>query len=191
MNKLFCLSLALLCLPLAWSQVEPSASNGDVTTTESEQMVIPPPISVMPYPTEVGSEMRKNFWSGGLIFTAAYNDNVLPGFSPVPISDFTYFIWPTISVQQQTGRKTLSVNYAPGFEFYQKTSALNAINQNADASFQYRVSRRATFNFRDIFQQNSNVFDQPFVFSGTVSGSIQGPTNFVITPYASELTNTE
>ena len=127
MIKLVCVSLALLCIPSAWSQVVPTAAGGEVLTEDSEQMVIPPPISVMPYPTEVGSEMKKNYWSGGMIFTAAYNDNVMPGFAPVPISDFTYFIWPTISVQQQTGRKTLAVTYAPGFEFYQKTSALNAI----------------------------------------------------------------
>ena len=190
MIKLVCLSLALLFIPSAWSQVEPSATGGEVPTGESDQMAIPPPISVTPYPTEVGIQARENYWSGGVIFTSAYNDNVLPGYTPVPISDYTYFIWPTFSVRQQTPRHTLSATYAPGFEFYQKATALNAVNQNADGSFQYRISRRATFNLHDSFQQNSNVFDQPFVFSGVVSGTVQGPSSFVIVPYASQLANT-
>lgn len=189
MIKSLCLSLALLFALPAWSQVAPSATGGDVTPTESDQMVIPPPISVIPYPTEVGSEVRTNYWSGGVIFTSAYNDNVMPGYTPVPVSDFTYFLWPTISLRQQKARRTLSVTYAPGFEFYQKTTALNSVNQNADAVFQYRMSPRATLNVRDLFQQNSNVFDQPFVFSGVVSGPVQGPSSFVIAPYANQLMN--
>lgn len=190
MIRLVCLSSVLLFALPAWTQVEPSASGGDVTPGQSEQMLIPPPISVTSYPTEVGSEMRKNYLSAGVNFTSAYNDNVVPGYSPVPVSDFTYFVWPTISLHQQVARHTLSVTYTPGFEFYQKTSALNAVNQNADAGFKYRMSSRATFNLHELFQQNSNAFAQPFAVSGVVSGSIQAPSSFVIAPYANQLMNT-
>ncbi len=189
MIKPVVMSLAILFALPALSQVEPSAVGGEVTPTESEQMVIPPPISVIPYPTELGSEVRTNYISSGLIFTSSYEDNVLPGYTPVPISDYSYYILPTFSLRQQASRHAIALTYTPGFQFYQNATSLNAVDQNAEARIQYRFSRRATLNLRDSFQQNSSAFDQPFVIPGAVSGAIQGATSIVIAPYANQVMN--
>jgi hypothetical protein len=187
--KQICLCLLIAFALPVWSQVEPSATGGETTQEDDVQMLMPPPVSVVAYPTEVGSETRANYLSGGMIFTAGYDDNVAPGYAPVPVSDFTYFIWPTISIKKKTVRQNLSLTYSPGFQFYQSTSALNAVDQNADAGFQYRLSPHATITAHDYFQQNSTVFDQPFAVSGVVSGSSQAATTFIIAPYADQLSN--
>jgi hypothetical protein len=64
-----CLSLVLLGAAPIWSQAIPG---------EEPRMLTPPPVSSEAYPTMIGSEMRSNYLTGGLIFNTAYNDNV-PG----------------------------------------------------------------------------------------------------------------
>ncbi len=103
--KQVCLCMVIAFALPVWSQVEPSATGGEATHEDEVQMLIPPPVSVVAYPTEVGSETRGNYLSGGMIFTAGYDDNVVPGYSPVAVSDFTYSMWPTISIKKETVRQ--------------------------------------------------------------------------------------
>jgi hypothetical protein len=149
-------------------------------------MKIPPPVSGEAYPAVVGSEIRTNYLTGGMNFETAYNDNVLPGFSTSPVSDVTYFIAPTMSISQNTPHHTRVFRYSPGFRLYQHTSELNVVNQNADASFEYRLSPYTAFKLQNTFQQNSNAFNQPNLET-PISGSTQSPTTGIIAPYANSI----
>jgi hypothetical protein len=153
-------------------------------------MLTPPPVSSEAYPTMIGSEMRSNYLTGGLIFNTAYNDNVPGGEGTTPDHDITYSIWPTIRLNLTTPRQQLTLTYAPGFTFYQHTTALNAADQNATFNFQYRISEHTTISLNDSFQQSSNVFSQPNSLSGVaISGSSQSAPIGVLAPYADRLSN--
>ncbi len=178
-----CLSLALLVAMPGWSQVEPSATGPPPSSQDAMQT--PPPVSGEAYPTATGSEARSNYLRAGFSLTTAYLDNVLAG-EGNPVSDVIYTIAPTFTLDQSTARTHRSLNYSPGFTFYQPTSVMNAMNQNATVGFHYRLSPHATISLHESFAQTSNVFDQPY---GGVSGSTQAPTNAVVAPSAEERTN--
>src|SRR5579863_5406909 len=98
------LKFAFLCIALAaatpvWSQVEPSATGGGFDLDDSHMMT-PPPVSQDAYPVLVGSEVRSNYLSGGVVFTAGYVDNLMEGSSTV--ADETYSIFPTVSLDRRT-----------------------------------------------------------------------------------------
>ena len=94
MLKFACLCIALAAAMPLWSQVEPSASGGGFDLDDSHMMT-PPPVSQDAYPVVIGTEMRSNYLSGGLVFTTAYVDNLVGGDSPT--SDEMYSVFPTIS----------------------------------------------------------------------------------------------
>jgi hypothetical protein len=187
------LKFALLWFALAagaplWSQVEPSASGGDLDLGDSHMMT-PPPVSQDSYPSAVGSEARSNFLSGGVLFTAAYVDNLMEGNSAVP--DETYYIFPTIGFDRRTARQSESISYSPGFELYQHTSQLNGISQNGFAGYRYHLSPYASINLGDSFQQNYNLFNQGNPFSaGGISGAAGSPDSAQVAPFENQLTNT-
>lgn len=182
----FCLALAA-STPL-WSQVEPSATGGG-GGLDDERMMTPPPVSTDAYPAVVGSEQRSNYLSGGLVFTAAYMDNLMLVNNSGPISDETYTILPTIGLERQTPRDGESLHYSSGFSLYQNTSELNSVSQNASAGYRYHLSPYAVISINDTFQQNYNLYNQgnPFM-SGGVSGSPSSP-NALISPLANQLGN--
>jgi len=179
-----CLSLAFVVAMPVWSQVEPSATGP--SPSSEENMQTPPPVSGEAYPTATGSEARSNYLRAGLAVNTAYDDNVLGGNSTTPVGDITYSIMPTIALDQTISRLHQTLTYSPGFTLYQRTSGLNAMNQNATVGFQYRLSPHARISLHDSFVQTSNVFEQPY---GGVSGSTQSPTEAVVAPYADQLSN--
>ena len=73
-----------------------------------------------------------------MTFTGAYTDNVLGSVGGPPVSDVSYSISPFIALDETTTRLHWILTYAPGFTFYQKTSARNEADQNASINFQYR-----------------------------------------------------
>ena len=112
------------------------------------------------------------------------------GPNSVPVSDVSYSVWPTIALDQTTTRLHWTLNYAPGFTFYQHTSSRNEADQNAAVNFQYRLSPHVTFSAVDSFQKSSNVFNQPDLGSaGAVSGGAQAANLSVIAPVADRLSN--
>ena len=116
------------------------------------------------------------------------SDATAPGSTPV--SDVSYSVWPTLALDETTTRLHWTLNYAPGFTFYQRTSARNEQDQNASINFQYRLSPHVTFSAVDTFQKSSNVFNQPDLGSaGAVSGGAQGGNFSVIAPIADRLNN--
>ena len=195
--KQICVGLLLLPAASLWSQEDstprqatPAYSAGD--SPSEDRMVAPPPVSGQSYPVATGSQERSNYLRAGVTFLTAYSDNVLgsTGTDATPVSDVSYSVWPTIALDQTTTRLHWTLNYAPGFTFYQRTSARNEADQNASIDFQYRLSPHVTFSATDGFQKTSNVFNQPDLASaGAVSGGAQGADSPIIGPLSDQLHN--
>jgi hypothetical protein len=195
------MGLILLPAPGLWSQVDatpkpPLSSNNSTNNVDenlnSDPMPAPPPVSGQSYPVVPTSQERSNFLRGGVTFMSAYNDNVLGSTGPnsAPVSDVSYSVFPTITLDETTTRLRWILNYAPGFTFYQRVSSRNEQDQNASINFQYRVSPHVTFSASDNFQKSSNVFNQPDLASaGAVSGGAQGSDLGVIAPITDQLHN--
>lgn len=191
MSRLLCTCFLLIAATTVWSQVEPSATGGPVSLDDT-RMMTPPPVSGDAYPVIVGlEEARSNYLSGGMVFTAAYIDNLMAGGSNGAAADETYSFLPTISLDRTTTRQGESLNYSSGFTLYQNTSQLNGVSQNAAGAYRYSFSPYLAIVVRDSYQQNYNLYNQgnPFVVGG-VSGT-PGPSNTVlIAPLANQLGNT-
>jgi hypothetical protein len=183
------LSVVLWTVPV-WSQLESIPFEIPSRPSDEDRMLTPPPVSGEDYPTTVGSQARSNYLAAGLTFVGAYDDNVIVGNGTTPIDDGIYSILPTIALNRITPRQQLTLQFSPGFTFYQNTSELNAAYQTAALSFQYRLSQHATISLSDSFQKSSNVFDQLHpLLGGTPSGSTQPSHAEVVAPYANQLNN--
>ncbi len=198
LSKLCCAGLVLLGLSPLWAQVEqstplqpqPAGIAPVEEVVDQDGMLVPPPVSGATFPSAPASAERSNYLRGGFVFTGAYSDNVLGGRTAGPVSDQSYSLAPTVELDKTTSRTALQLSYAPGFTFYQHTSALNESDQNAAINFQYRITEHLTFTARDSFQKSSNVLNQPNL--SAVGGVQQGPdsANFsIIAPLADRLSN--
>jgi hypothetical protein len=184
------LSLVLLSTTPVWSQIGSIPFETAARPSDEDRMLTPPPLTGEAYPTTVGSQARSNYLAAGLTFVGAYSDNVIVGSGTTPIGDGIYSILPAISLNQTTPRQQLTLQFSPGFTFYQNTSALNEANQTAALNFQYRMSQHTTISFIDSFQKSSNVFDQlPPLSGGPPSGLTQSSQAEVVAPYANQLSN--
>ena len=177
---------AFLCFLLAFAahpycQTAPGAAAGGGT-----QMQTPPMISGESYSTEVESEERSNYLSGGINFQAAYNDNVLGFSTGKPVSDVSYSIFPFISLNQSTARQRRVFSYSPGFIFYHPTIALNEATQNVTGSYRYRLTPHITVSASESFQKSSSAFSQS---ESALEGPTTGPAQGVIAPFAEMLSN--
>ena len=189
MLRIAVFSLALVLVLPCCGQVEPSASGGPVGLDDTHMMT-PPPVSSESYPTSFGSESQSDFLAAGVIFTSAYVDNLMIGETTSAVSDVTYAILPTVNLKRKTPRQVQSLVYNSGFTFYQHTSDLNAINQNAEAQYQFHPSAYSTIAIQDSFSQNSNAFNQNNPNAGgSVSGSPQSSSPLIIVPFQKQLAN--
>lgn len=189
MLRSVCLVFAMsLCSTPLWCQVEPSATGGSGSASDDSYMTMPPPVSGSFYRSFLGSH-RENYLSYGVGTSASYDDNIWAG-SGTPLSGETYTIYPAVALETSTGRTNASLNYSPGFTFYEPLSALNQVTQNLTADFGYKLSPRTSLSGQDVFSQNSSLFSQPETFAGsTVSGSSESTAPIVIFPYGSQLTD--
>jgi len=191
LTRVFVGIILLAACPL-WAQDATSGGAEAAATGPSSEgaMLTPAPISGQGYSMGFTSETRSNYLRGGLVFSSAYNSDATTGTNGQPISDVSYSIWPTISLDQTRSRLHWVLNYSPGFTFYQKTSSLNQADQNLGVTLSYRLSPHVTLSLRDSFQQTSNVLNQPNSdLSNPVSGGVFVPNNSVIAPIAETLTN--
>ncbi len=183
MFKRVCFSLPLALALRAFSQTGQGAVVGGGT-----QMQTPPMVSGESYPTEVGSEARSNYLSGGINFQTAYDDNVPGASTSKPVSDVSYSIFPSITLNQSTARQRRIFTYSPGFTFYHPTSALNEATQSVTGSYQYRLTPHITLFANESFQKTSNVFSQAEAgFGEPIVGSTQ--SQGVIAPFANMISN--
>src|SRR5580700_5572747 len=167
----FFLGALLLAGVPAWSQdggqsatPAPAVAGpmGDIPAKDDAgRMLTPPPVSGQTYPLSFTSEERSNYLRGGVTFNTAYSDNVLGATSASPVSDLSYSGWPTLALDETTSRLHAVLTYAPGFTFYERTSAFNEADQNLSLALQYRLSPHVTVSLRDSLQKSSNVFNQP------------------------------
>jgi len=198
--ELTCVLVVALTMGHAWAQGDTtlpprqpapalSGIDNNVEITD-DRMTTPPAVSGQAYPIALSTQERSNYLSGGLSFTSAYSDNVLGAVNGTPVSDVSYSIAPTIALDETTSRMHTVLSYAPGFTFYQRTSARNEADHNASIQFAYRLSPHVTFSANDSFRKSSSVFNQPnFGSDGPVSGGAEGPNFSVIAPIASQLSN--
>ena len=185
-----CLSLALFTAMPVWSQVETSTTEATTSPASEAPMKTPPPVSGSAYPITVGSETRSNYLYAGVILNTAYNDNVLAGTTTNPVSDISYSIRPTITLDQTTLRLHDTLTYSPGFTFYRRTTSLNEADQALAWNFQYRLSPHMTVSLQDSFRKSSNVFNQFYPLSGgSISGSAQSSLVPVVAPITDQLNN--
>jgi hypothetical protein len=192
--------IARICLPLllapfvaipAISQVEPSATGGDTPTLNGAQMLTPPPVSGLQYPSTSGEETQSNYLDWGIAVNAAYTDNILPGVGLKPISDETYSILPSVNLNRTTPRQLATLSYSPTILFYGHTSTLDAVDHNASLIFQGRPSPHTAVSLQDFYVRTSNVFSGQYPFTqGGLTGSTVVPVPAVIAPYADQQTDT-
>lgn len=185
-----CLGIALMVAAPACCQVAPAATGNAPEAEDDAPMQTPPPVSGDAFPTATGSETRSNYLRGGVNVETAYDDNMLSSEGTHPIGDTILSIRPRIELDQKTARLHQTLTYDPGFTFYQHTSSYNEADENASANIQYRVSQHTSVHLRESFQDSSNVFDQPFAYSGGAGAGLpQAPPDGAIAPFADRLNN--
>jgi hypothetical protein len=190
MSARITLLLVLAVTMTAWSQVEPSATGGTPASLDDAQMMMPPPVSGIPYPNQTTVEAASSSFTTAVAVHGAYVDNILPSLTATPVNDFTYSILPTLELQSTASRQEARLSYSPSFIFYKTTSALDAVDHNATATYQYRISPQFAFSLQNYFVKTSNVFDQSTIFTQPgVPGSTQLPVTTIIAPYAEQLTD--
>jgi hypothetical protein len=184
-------SISLLAAgPVCAQETSSGAPPAAISPGGGDAMATPAPVSGEGYSMGFTSETRSNYLRGGLVFGSAYDDNVFAGANGKAVSDETYSIWPTISLDQTRSRLHWVFNYGPGFTFYQKTSGRNEADQNLSADLKYRLSPHVTLSLQDSFQKTSNILNQPNQdFAQPVSGGVFVPNDSVIAPVADVLRN--
>jgi hypothetical protein len=199
-SKTFLFGLLLAALP-AFPQDNtsatpvPAVSNPAVsvpanTDQGEDRMLTPPPVSGQAYPLSAPAEGRSNYIRGGVTGNASYSDNVLGSASGTPISDISYSVWPTISLDETTTRLHTVLSYAPGFTFYEKVTSRNEADQNVSLTGQYRISPHVTVSVAETFQKSSDIYNQPDQgLAVGVSGSAQSVNNSIVAPLADRLSN--
>jgi hypothetical protein len=184
--------LILACLSAipVWAQVAPSATGNDNTTDDSTEMTTPPPVSSQSYPTEVGVENQSNFFRGEIAISTSYIDNLYAGNGSAAISETTFAIQPTVSYDRSIPRQHISLTYKPGFSYYQPTTALNEIDQNVNAVYQFHIAPHVVLNATDTFEKSSTSYGlQDSVDGSSVSGSSPSVTPGIVAPFAERETN--
>ena len=193
MRLRFYFVVILLAVSPLWAQL--ATSGAEVAATGpgpgGNPMLTPAPISGEGYAMGFSSETRANYLRGGLVFGSAYDDGAAVSANGQPVSDASYSLWPTISLDQTRSRFHWAFSYSPGFTFYQKTSSRNEADQNLALDSKFRLSPHVTLSLRDSLQKTSNVLNQSSSdLSQPVSGAVFVPNDSVIAPVADMLRNT-
>jgi hypothetical protein len=178
------ITMMLIALPLR-AQVESSgaqpAATGMVETTD-DRMVTPMPVGIGGYSLAFATETaRTNYVKGGMTFGTAYDDNILPS-STLGISDVSYSVWPTISLNQSRSRLRWDLSYSPGFTFYQRNSSYNEADHNLTFAVEYRLSPHVTLTVDDSFQKTSNPLNLTIENPNNSNSGVPQRTDTTIVP---------
>ena len=153
------------------------------------RMVTPEPVSIEGYSMNFTSEgERSNYLRGGLTVGSSYSDNVSPS-GGQPISDFSYSVWPFITLDQMRSRLSWNLSYSPGFTFYQKTTAFNESDHNLALALKYRLSPHVTFKAENRFSKTSNFLNQNQNLAAEPATGL-APTVALVVPIADQLRDT-
>jgi hypothetical protein len=189
MFRRVCAVLAVIVAMPVWSQVEPSAAGGYTALDQDARMITPPLVSGATLPLDLELGQRSNYLSGGVTLNSAYIGNVQPGETSAAINDESYSIWPLVTLDQKGPRSSRTLTYSSGFTFYQRTHALDSINQSMDASADYQLGSRVAASLTDSLRQNSNVFNQPLITGGLTSQPAGVENSGPVIPFEEELKN--
>lgn len=182
-----CLVSMLLAVVPAWSQTAQTDNSGP----DQVPMLTPPPISDQPFARGTRAEGHTNYLGLGLVVSAGYIDNMYAGNGAGAQSEGIFSIWPSISIEQDTRRQVRSVQYSPGFTFYEPSSTLNQANQTANLHFKLQLSPHTGLDLSDTFQRSSTTYGASLgSATTTVSGTLPTSATAVIPPYGELLTNT-
>jgi len=180
--------MALAVAGPAFAQ-EVAQTNSGPSSNGGDSMAIPPPISGVAYPVEVGAETRSNYLRSGLNVETGYVNNLHSG-TGTPIAEATYSILPTISLDQSTARQHTMLSYNPGFAFYSRTTELNQVDQDAAVSYTIRLTPHSSLNADDRFLDSSTAFGRvDATIPGSVTGSSASSTPGITPPFGRRLTN--
>src|SRR5437667_7866641 len=175
---------------------ELAGQSNNVSETDSLQpndagghMVTPEPVSIEGYSMNFTSEgERSNYLRGGLTVGSSYSDNVSPS-GGQPISDFSYSVWPFITLDQMRSRLSWNLSYSPGFTFYQKTTAFNESDHNLALALKYRLSPHVTFKVENRLSKTSNFLNQNQNLAAEPATGL-APTVALVVPIADQLRDT-
>lgn len=217
MLKRICLGLALVAGVPVWaqstppsdpSQSAPSTDNSQAPDTSQSAdasqsadvsqvpgretpMELPPPVTGQVYPSQVGSDVRRNYLGLGVSAIGGWDDNVLAGYNTVKTSSGIYTIQPYISFDKKTAQTEAVFRYNPGFTFYSQASKLNETEHDASGTVQYRVTPHFVFRAQDYFQKASSMFSSPYpIGEAPISGSLPLQIEAVIAQFADRIVNT-
>jgi len=172
--------------PVLTSSLEPDAS--DVTI---EQHVVPVPAIVGGFaPTLAFSSAadRANLLSLGLNVGGSYDDNAL--ITPTDaISNWSYSIFPNISIQQTRNRLRWDLAYAAGFTVNEGFSANNQGSHDLTLNVLYRLSPHVNLILSDHFTVTSGIFEQLGSNSTPQPGSSGAASGTAILPLSNQLNN--
>lgn len=195
MLKRVCLGLTLLAWVPVWAQTAPdpaqSTDTSQIPSAVETPMELPPPVTGQVYPTQVGSDVRRNYVGLGVSGSGAWDDNVLAGYTSTKTSAEIYTVSPYVSYDRKTSRVEAQLRYNPGFTFYTQVSGLNETEHNASGTVEYRVTPHFVLRGQDYLQKASNMFSTPYaVGGGPISGSLPLQIEAVIAQFADRIENT-
>lgn len=177
--------IPLLCLPASYRS---GVFGGEAAAA---QMLTPPPVSGLSYPSEVGADHITNYVQLGLTFAGSYVNNLYAGTTTKPLAEKTFSILPTISLDETRAIQHLRLTYHPGFTFYSPTSGLNEIDQSANVTYQRQLSPHSNISLDDEFRDSSTGLGPGYAGGGSsISGGSLVSTPGVIPPFAQRLENT-
>lgn len=181
--------LLAFALP-ALAQVQPAAVGDSGLSDADLRMTLPPPVSAAGYPVLTGDETRSNYLRASVAVGAAYIDNAFSGEFPKPQHETTITVSPTISLDRTTPRQRQSLTYSPGFTFYRPSDQLDAVDQNANAEFDYHLGPYTGLQVTDSFVQTTNFFGQVGNFSAVGASGANASGQFLLVPFAEQISDT-
>lgn len=150
-------------------------------------MVTPAPVFGQTSSLQFSSELeRTNYLSGGLIFSSAYDDNLIP-YGSNRLVDVSYTVAPTIALRMTRRRLLWTLSYSPGYTFYQRYTAYNQAYQNLSTDLSLRLSPHFTFTAQELFSQSPMIEGQPNQFDTETGGVVQTPNQTIVAPIVDTL----
>jgi hypothetical protein len=180
-----CLIIFSLLIPVLAS----GQASSDVQA-DNQSMETPTPVAGQGYSLELASATpHTNYLSGGVRFTAAYDDrvSVIGGQN---VSDQSYSIGPTLILRQSRPRLNWGLSYGSDFTFYQHASSLNQADNDFALDLQYRISPHVTVRLQDSFLKTSNFFNSQYQDTSFPSlGVVQRPNDSIVAPITNRISN--
>ncbi len=128
-----------------------------------------------------GETTPTNMFLASLSSQTTYDSDALQTSGP-HISDVIYTLGPQFALVQTEGNFTAALDYQPYFQFYQRLTEYDRVNQTTSADLSYKFGPRLTFRLRDSFLDQTGMY-QPQPGTDFVGG-LGAPTALNTTVYA-------